>query len=532
MTALAQGSGGLALVIGFALLVTGQISTATILLVVQSGAVALTAIVVHQPLMAIPPMLLAGGLWLVREQTPMLDPRTAPVGGAKLGITSGAVLAILCQSLGGLALPSAIVLLAVLLAATRHHPLMQVIALVAAQNGLALAGCLIGLPAGLPATLILPVACFALPLPLAAGLLVPAVASVSNREALRLWMPDLRRASMWPGWIDLGLALAMFMATLIVPLDPLARLLGPLLALDGVMRSFVRRNRFALAPLRRVAALAQSGFMVLAVCAPDVMIAWLAALIEMAMTLLPTLSRRWTGAVLAFLAAGLVLFGLLVLPSTPPILGWFSLFVGLATIAAVMPDLAAVAVILILRLAIRNPWPPAIEMLGIGMAVVALLACAVLLAAPGKMNRTTLLTLSQASIAVLAICLGQANGRFAGLVLLILLILSRSAARITDGPSGTLALAGLAGVPPFGVFPGLVLVVLAVSADSPWLLLPLGVASIPAVWAGAPRHFPDWSWRTARPSLAWLPLVLAVLVGYFAPESLVQWWHVITAGRT
>ena len=555
MTALAQGCAGLALVMGFALLVTRQVTAAAILLAVQSGAVAVTAVVLQQPLMAIPPVVLGGGIWLVRHETP--DPRTTPAGGAKLGIGVAAALAILCQSLGVLALPSAIVLLSILLAATRSHPLMQVAALVAAQNGLALAGCLVGPSSILPEARLFPIACLVLPLPLAAGLLVPAI-------PLAAWpFPNWMRGSAWTfrsadasktvgdrtkpghgagrvfvsrvpwrGWIDLGLALTLFAATLIVPLDPLASVFGPLLGLDGVVRAWVRRNRLALNAVRRGSALAQTGFTVLAVCAPDLTIAWLAVLAAMAMALLPTLSRRWGGAVLASLAAGLALFGLLLVSETTSLLGWFSLFAGFATIAAVVPELAVVLVILILRLANRAPWPPGVEALGIGIAVIALLACAILLTNPGRSHRATLLTLGQASIATLTICLGQPEGRFAALVLLILLILSRSAARVTDGPAATLAIAGLGGVPPLGVFPGLVLIALAISAKNPWLLLPLGGALIPIVLASVPARFPNFSSWKAIPSIAWLPLVLAMLAGYFAPDGLVHWWRILTAGRT
>jgi hypothetical protein len=556
MTALAQGSAGLALVMGFALLVTGQVTAAAVLLAVQSGAVAVTAVVLHRPLMAIPPLLLAAVIWLMRHETP--DPRTTPTGGAKLGVTVGAVLAILCQSLGSLALPSAIVLLSILLAATRSHKSMQMVALVAIQNGLALAGSLIAPPPMLPAALLFPLACLVLPLPLAAWLLIP---TLPAREALH------RAASWtaaWLGWLDLSLALAICAATLIVPLDPLASIFAPLLALDGVLRSWVRRNRPALPVPRRGFALAQTGFTVLAVCAPNLTIAWLAVLAAMATALLPTLSRRWGGAILAFLAAGLALFGMLLLPATPPVLGWFSLLAGFATIAAVVPDLAVVFVILILRLANHAPWPPAIETLGIGIAVLALLACAILLTNPVRSHRTTLLVLCQASIAALTICTGQAEGRFAALVLLILLILSRAAARIIggpavriigepavgiiagpavgiiggpaariiNGPAATLAMAGLGGVPPFGVFPGLVLVALTLSAHDPWLLLPVGAALVPIVLASLPAHLPDFSPRPAIPSIAWLPLVLAIMAGYFAPEGLVHWWRILTAGRT
>jgi hypothetical protein len=47
-----------------------------------------------------------------------------------------------------------------------------------------------------------------------------------------------------------------------------------------------------------------------------------------------------------------------------------------------------------------------------------------------------------------------------------------------------------------------------------------------------PRHLPGFPMRAAMPSIAWLPLLLAVLAGYFAPDGLVQWWRILTAGRT
>ena len=530
MTALAQGSAGLALVMSFALLVSGQITAAAILLAVQSAAVAVTAVVLHQPLMAIPPVVLAGGIWLVRHET--ADPRTAPGGGAKFGVGIAAVLAILCQSLGVLALPTSVILLSILLAATRSHRLMQVMALVAAQNGLALAGSLIAEPPMLPATLVFPIACLILPLPLAARLLAPSWPTHEAVRRAKSWTSRLPSVAPWVGWIDLGLALALFAATLIVPLDSLASVFAPLLGLDGVIRSCVRRNRHALTTSRRGAALAQTGFGVLAVCSPDPMLAWLSILGAITTAVLPTLSKRWDSAILALLAAALALFGILLLPATPSLLGWLSLFAGFAIVAAAVPEMAVVLVILILRLANSASWPPGAEALGIGIALIALLACAVLLMSPARPRRVTVLVLSQASIATLAICLGQPEGRFAALVLLILLILSRPAARIRDDPAATLAIASLGGVPPLGVFPGLVLVVLAISGHEPWLLLPLGAALIPIVLAGIPKHLPDFSPRKAIPSIAWLPLVLAVLAGYFAPEGLVHWWRILTAGRT
>jgi hypothetical protein len=498
MTALEQGMAGLALVMGFALLCIRQISAASILLAVQSASVAIFALVARQPAMAVPPILLAAAVWFTPDPLAAVEARTVPVGGAKLGAGLAAVLAMLCQSQTVLALPLAVTLMAVLLAATRRHPLMHVMAMAGLQNGIVLAAAEPGL--------VLPLACFALPLPLAAGVLV---------QHMRFGEPRV-----WFGWIDFAVALAILIGTVLVPLDSTAALFAPLIGLDGVFRAWRRRHRPGLPPVRRGLALLTGLFQVLAVCAPDPMMAWLAVLACIATSLVPVMTRRWDDAVLAVLGAGIALFGLAVPVSS--LVGWFAIFAGLTAIGAVVPDLAPILVIVILRRATQAPWPPGVDSIGLTVAVIALLACAVLLR---RRPSVALLQQGQACIAALSICLGHADGRFAALVLLVLLILCRSAARVTEARIAGIAIAGLGGLPPLGVFPALVLVVLAVSSHGPWLLLPLGVALIPMLLASLPRRLPDLS-----PSLGWLPLALALLTGYFAPEGLVRWWHVLTVG--
>jgi hypothetical protein len=632
MTAFAEGSAGLALVMSVALLCTWRIGATSLLLAVQSAAVALAAVLLQQPPMALPPLLAAVGLlvgnvwgasvWGASVWGGSVWGGHTPAGNAAPGILGGVALAILALSYEVLGLPLAIVLLAIVLVATRQYPLLQVMGLIALQNGLVLAGCLVVDPA-LPSPLLLPVVCLVLPLPIAAHLLIPPkpqrAASGGSRD----------------GWIDLGLSIAMFAATLIVPLDGFASVFAPLLGFDAIMRSCRRRKRHVFAPPRRLFALLQSGFGLLAVCAPDPIVAWLAIVGAMAAFLLPrlrlrtgTLARRpsivtpglddderksrlqldpdpvadratqgvdggpppaitgepdpalatlsvappadpvtawpvmawpvmarkvpggetvalaiakgiattrtrhWDETVLAFSGAGVALFGLLMLPALPSILGTFSVLAGFTVIAVAVPDLALVLVILLLRLASQSQWLPGAEILGSGIALIALLACAHRLMQPGAPHRATLLQLGQCSIAALAIASGEPDGRFAALVLLILLILTRSAARIAGGVAPTLAMAGLGGVPPLGVFPALVLVVMVVGSAEPWLLLPLGVALIPMFLAGLPRH-PVMAPRKATiPSVGWLPLALALLVGYFAPSGLVYWWHMLTAGAS
>ena len=66
-----------------------------------------------------------------------------------------------------------------------------------------------------------------------------------------------------------------------------------------------------------------------------------------------------------------------------------------------------------------------------------------------------------------------------------------------SGPAGVLALAGLAGLPPLGVFPGVVLVVLVVSSHAPWVLVPLLAALVPMLLAGLPPRLRLWPLRPA-----------------------------------
>jgi hypothetical protein len=235
--------------------------------------------------------------------------------------------------------------------------------------------------------------------------------------------------------------------------------------------------------------------------------------------------------VLAFVGAGVALFGLLWLMLTPSVVGYFGVFAGFAAIAAVVPELAPVLVVLVLRLAGQTSWPPAAEAIGVGVAFGGLLACGAVAILRSSRPVVSLLQQGQASIAALSLCLGWADGRFAALVLLILLFLCRSAARMKHEPVASLAVAGLSGAPPLGVFPGLVLVALALANHHAWLLLPVGCALVPILLAGLPRRLLAFSPGRAIPSIGWLPLALALLIGYFAPDGLVRWWHVLTAGQ-
>jgi len=598
VTAPVQGIAGLALVMCFGLLGTRQVGTASILLAIQSVAVAIAALGQHQPLIAAAtaainvigarwlftalhsgvaagaaaPLFRAKSYGLIRrapaefiEQSPAEpigqppagpvgrqaeqparrahrrrltgppDERSGrPIGRAKLGIALGAGLAVLCQSSGPLAMPLAIVLLSVLLAAERRNPLMRLIALVSLQNGITLAACLTVHPS------LQSLACFVLPLPMATAL------ALGDTAGRNLDIPNWFEP--WFGWTQLAVSVGLFVASLMIPLDPLAAVFAPLMAAWGMAEAWAARNRIAQSVAFRGAALAKLGFMLAAVGATQPVVAWLAVVGAISAAMVPALRRRWDGVLLAFCAAGLGLFGLLTIPSGLPSVSCTALFLGCAAIVGVVPELGIVIVVVIMRLMMRTHPPPIAGTVLISVAIAGLLGCSVLLA--GKFawqgfragvvgrstdpHRVTLMQLAQTAIAAIAVGLGQPESRFAAVVLLILLTLTRIAARISCGPAAATARAGLAGIPPFGVFPGVVLILLTISREAAWLLLPIGsgLAATLAVGVASTRiaGFPStWTWDVFH-SLGLLPLALAFLFGFFAPDYLVDWLRAATAG--
>jgi hypothetical protein len=550
VTALAQGTAGLALVMCFGLLGARQVALASILLAIQGLAVAIAALAQHQPLIAAATAAIdvVGAVWFLRVASigalrSPIEPPEGPMGGARLGVIVGAALAVLCQSSGPLALPLAVVLLSVLLAATRQHRLMQLIALVSLQNGVALAACLV---VHVP---FLALACFVLPLPLAAGF------ALGGPARYDLGIPRWMRS--WLGWAQLAVSVAMFAASLAVRLDPLATIFAPLIGMWGIADAWAGRHRMAQSPARRLAASARLGLMLVAVGTTQPVLAWLAVTGAMTAPLFPALSRRWNEALLAFCASGLVIFGLLTMSGELASVSYTGLFVGYAAIAAVVPELGVVVVFLVMRLTVQTHLPSMATALLLAVASVGLLTCALLLldnaglVARGRLsgrtgrsaNQTpqrhlTLLSLAQTSIIAVALGLDLPDARFAAVVLLILLILTRTAARIAHGAVAAAAAASLGGIPPLGVFPGLVLVLLALSSHAPWLLLPIGIGLAGVVassigqqgwWRDAALPSPSTWTSSALRSVGLVPLALALLFGFFAPDGMVDWLRAATA---
>ncbi len=311
----------------------------------------------------------------------------------------------------------------------------------------------------------------------------------------------------------------------------------------------------------------------------------------------------WTGTVTAGLAGGLALFGVILLalaalpaagaPAlTAPALTWSALpqavaagqggllglgfvfaLVGAAAMAMLAPlhlwrsgreDAAplmttplvttlAITVILRLRQAVADTVDAALP----GPAVLALGLLAVLIAALalGRQQEArrfvAVATVGQAGLVAVAIGLGTSAAVFAGvlhLTLATLLLTALLSPARTAGSGVTVAagLVALAGLPPFGLFSGIVLIAAAAAHAAPLLLAPLGaglglsawamLARLPALRAPgaatsrtAPRAA-GWArtgWARTGIIVPWLHLALTALLGLAMPIPLLRWFATI-----
>jgi hydrogenase-4 component F len=287
-------------------------------------------------------------------------------------------------------------------------------------------------------------------------------------------------------------------------------------------------------PASRQAAL---GGALLAALAAMPLLTWAGLVIATAAALFP--ARDWDRVPLAGIGLSLALFGIIAASSGPliaippaGILAPTGVVLGYGILAALVPDLIILLPALLLRV-LGTLAGGSAQALLLGLGSSALLACAVrLLPRTSERRRLAILPLAQAAAAVVAFGLGGAEAIFAGLVQLILLATSIAAVAVSEGtgPSRLASVAGLAGLPPLGVFPGLVLIVLAVAHQQPWLLVPLGMALMVIGWTTI-TALPSGR-RNGREgiSAAWVPLALAVLIGWLLPAGAADWLRDIAVG--
>jgi hypothetical protein len=274
----------------------------------------------------------------------------------------------------------------------------------------------------------------------------------------------------------------------------------------------------------------------LAVLLDDPVQSWLAlvaATIAAASLSLPRRTEAWRHLRLGSLGLGIALSGTIASASAcvcAPVCA----VVGLGMVACLAPELTLAAVAMIVRhlrpLTEHAPVEPLLMVAGLAAMIVT--ACGPLLWGK-RLPLVSLTCLGQAGIALFAFGLGTPAAHVAALTNLILLGLTESGLLLAgEGSFAELAAtAGLAGVPPFGTFPSLVLVIAETAARLPWMLLPFATALGLFVWSiltRLPALAPARS--LSRASCAWAPLVLALLVGFAMPQPVFAWLQSAAGG--
>ncbi|HVZ07356.1 hypothetical protein [Rhodopila sp.] len=521
---LSQGAAGIALVIGLALLGTRQVAAAVHLLCVQSLAVTIAALALQEPVIAALTLLVnaIGATWVLRRMMPGFGMIAEPLGSPQLGILGGAALAVLSQAHGDAAQPFAVLLLALLLAATRRHSMVHLAALIAAQN----AGALAAVRAGIPPLLVGP------------SFLVPVLfAGALGEDRLRLACFEAgRRLRRFLGWGHVMVAVLLLMAALAAPLDGMGAIIAPLTAGWGIAIAWAERRRRRGLP-DRIADLVHVAAMLMALAGQAPWIALPALTVAGAAALFPTVRRRLDALKLTCLGGSVALFGLYAMPLEEPAIAFGALIFGVAAIVGMVPGLAAVAGTVLLRLSLHGPWSPAASPVLSVLCVTVMLAAGVTLLLSNRGNHpATLLRIVQAAMIGIALTRPETQG--AAWVLILLLIVTEAAMALVryDDPAAAgklAATAALAGVPPLGLFPGLILLIAGLAPVEPWLLAPVGVASAGAMWAGLPRT-PLRPSRLAMPSITWLPIAapIAACLALSAvdPVSMLHWLAALLGG--
>ncbi len=308
----------------------------------------------------------------------------------------------------------------------------------------------------------------------------------------------------------------------------------------------LRRTRRA--DVRRIGGQVTLGGVLLTMLAADPVSRWIGMAIAAA-AFLATRPARERAEAGALAAAGLclTLFGVVAAGSGPPLLAAGCLLLGIAVIVALVPALLPALPVLLLRF--RGEAQAGVDgtlLLAIGLG--AALACAWLaVVEPRSPRRGGWVALGHAGLGGVAVGLGSAEGTFAGAILLLLLPLAQAAVALAsrDGMDRLAADAGLVGLPPLGLFPGLVMVVAAVGRQMPWLL-PLVVLAIAAMgWSMVSRSMvsrsmvsrsmasplaPRPAWGLFRASQAWIPIGIALLVGLALPRDVGAWLYAALPG--
>jgi hydrogenase-4 component F len=301
-----------------------------------------------------------------------------------------------------------------------------------------------------------------------------------------------------------------------------------------VLRRWAVRHHIGRSGLARASEQVGLCGMLLAAVAMDPLMLWGALVVIVAAAAFPRLPYGRDTAMLMAAGLSLALFGLVAWHVQAGPLAVGCILLGYGAVVVLNRDAPILLLLLVPRLRdLASAMPrslAAADALLMALGLGLLLACAGLfLLQPPVRDRLTSLSLGQVGLATLAFGLGGEETSFAACVQLLLLALTRLAADLAPGGTArSVAMAGLAGLPPFGVFPGMAPILLATLDRAIWLLPLLCVGIGGLAWA-AIRHLPPR--QQARPALtlAWVPLAAAMLLGYAMPAALAAWLRLATA---
>jgi hypothetical protein len=371
------------------------------------------------------------------------------------------------------------------------------------------------------------------------------------------WLPAMGLGALWLGnstartarllaprpaaWLDAALCGVVLLLACMLPwhigareafwrLDAPAAHVVLLLAALAAAASWARRNASPVSSPVWGSQLAILAGTVLAVLSEAPLPSWFGMMLATAGAVaaaLPGRTEAWRSVCLGCTGLGLALFGVIALHATgvAPLPARACVMLGYGALAVLSPELTVAAIALILRMR-GGATDDLLLALGLAALLVASLGLATMRGKPMPSARRTLklARLAQGGMAVFAFGLGTDGGNLAGLLQLSFLALTQCALLLAreGGLDRLAALGGLAGVPPFGLFPSLALILAATARHLPWLLLPLGAGLAAVAWAVL-LQLP--AGRRLLPSPAWVPLALLLAAGFAMPDPVLAWFR-------
>ena len=332
-------------------------------------------------------------------------------------------------------------------------------------------------------------------------------------------------------WVEIIASLLVLLCAVVLAAtgQPTAStLIAALLGVSALTEAIDPDERHQFSQIARMVRLAA---MLAALLPVHALLTWLALAVAgaaSAATRLPQFRAALSQLLPCNAALGLALFGAVALNVNSVTIGSVALLLGWGTLALLDTALLPVLLLLALRLqadvvATAHAGLISNLMISGGISDLLLIAAIVLVRAR-SMRSAAWLTLAQGGIALCAFGIGGPELRFAGLLHITLLVLTRSALLLSSqsGFDRLASVAGMSGLPPLGVFPSLALILLGTAIRAPWLLLPLAIGLVIIGWRCV-RWLPQELDRP-RASLAWIPLALALIVGLALPAPVAEWF--------